>query len=423
MAEKPKYPIPVDDDLRVQVLHDLNILDTVDEERFGELIRELSETLHAPIAYLSLIDAERQWLKAKVGPIDREVDREHAFCSHVILGSDPVVVADATQDPRFASSPLVTASPNLRFYACVPIADRATGQRIGTVCIADQKPRELTARELAILEGFASRVADEVNARPMVFVAYAAADLDWVQRLIAQGEGLARHRLFDLWSDLRVASGADPDWKLKQALQRSRAVVLLLSDAFLQSDFVQRDAFRLLLQVHEAEGAEIVSILLEPCDWAGVDWLAQRPPSSGNGTAVATADRQQVDGLFSTVVSRLQSTIQETGRAGVVAETPTDDAATPISPGQNEQIAPRLFLSHASEDADAVKELARQLRQAGVDVWLDIDEIKPGDNWMETLEAALHASDAFAVYIGTVGVERWINREVRVALARNVSDP
>ena len=182
MAEKPKYPIPVDDDLRVQVLHDLNILDTVDEERFGELIRELSETLHAPIAYLSLIDAERQWLKAKVGPIDREVDREHAFCSHVILGSDPVVVADATQDPRFASSPLVTASPNLRFYACVPIADRATGQRIGTVCIADQKPRELTARELAILEGFASRVADEVNARPMVFVAYAAADLDWVQR-------------------------------------------------------------------------------------------------------------------------------------------------------------------------------------------------------------------------------------------------
>ena len=207
MSSRSEYPIPPADERRVQALHDLKILDTVDEERFDSLIRDLAETLDAPIAYLALIDAERQWLKAKVGPLDREVDRKHALCSHVILGNEPVVVTDASRDARFASSPLVTEDPKLRFYAGVPIADSVTRQVIGTVCIADQKERELSARELAILEGFAVRVADEVNVRPMVLVAFAADDLDCVQRLITQGKNLAEEGLFDLWSSLRGCVG------------------------------------------------------------------------------------------------------------------------------------------------------------------------------------------------------------------------
>ena len=84
---------------------------------------------------------------------------------------------------------------------------------------------------------------------------------------------------------------------------------------------------------------------------------------------------------------------------------------------------PRVFLSHAGEDAAAVKELAHRMRQASVNVWLDLDELQPGDEWMRELEAALDGSEAFAVYIGRTGIMRWIGREVRVALDRNTQDP
>lgn len=85
--------------------------------------------------------------------------------------------------------------------------------------------------------------------------------------------------------------------------------------------------------------------------------------------------------------------------------------------------APQVFLSHAGEDAAAVKELAQRMRQAGIDVWLDVDELQPGDEWMRELEVALDGSEAFAVYIGRTGIMRWIGREVRVALDRNTQDP
>ncbi|HUP43090.1 MAG TPA: TIR domain-containing protein [Thermoanaerobaculia bacterium] len=85
--------------------------------------------------------------------------------------------------------------------------------------------------------------------------------------------------------------------------------------------------------------------------------------------------------------------------------------------------APQVFLSHAGEDAAAVKELAHRMRQAGLDVWLDVDELQPGDEWMRELEVALDGSEAFAVYIGRTGIMRWIGREVRVALDRNTQDP
>jgi WD40 repeat protein len=84
---------------------------------------------------------------------------------------------------------------------------------------------------------------------------------------------------------------------------------------------------------------------------------------------------------------------------------------------------PLLFLSHAGEEASEARDLARTLREAGVPVWLDVDHLKPGDRWMETLEQALEESTAFAVYIGQSGVKGWVDREVRIALDRNTREP
>jgi uncharacterized protein YjbI with pentapeptide repeats len=79
---------------------------------------------------------------------------------------------------------------------------------------------------------------------------------------------------------------------------------------------------------------------------------------------------------------------------------------------------PLLFLSHAGEDADAAKELAAQLRHAGLRVWLDVEELKPGDRWMPAIEQVLAEADAFAVYIAKSGLRNWVDQEVRVALDR-----
>ncbi|HLE85001.1 MAG TPA: toll/interleukin-1 receptor domain-containing protein, partial [Thermoanaerobaculia bacterium] len=84
---------------------------------------------------------------------------------------------------------------------------------------------------------------------------------------------------------------------------------------------------------------------------------------------------------------------------------------------------PLLFLSHAGEDAAAARELARHLERSDVPVWLDVERLRPGDPWLESLERALRQATAFAVYVGRSGVERWVGQEVRVALDRSVNEP
>jgi hypothetical protein len=82
----------------------------------------------------------------------------------------------------------------------------------------------------------------------------------------------------------------------------------------------------------------------------------------------------------------------------------------------------QLFLSHASQDAEAARTLAKLLRANGVGVWLDLDEIKPGDAWMDRLEQGLRECDHYIIYIGRLGVANWVSCELRVALDRNVKD-
>ncbi len=83
---------------------------------------------------------------------------------------------------------------------------------------------------------------------------------------------------------------------------------------------------------------------------------------------------------------------------------------------------PLLFLSHSGEDAGRAQELARLLRGAGLKVWLDVDDLQPGDRWMESIEQAMAQAQAFAVYVGRLGVQRWVDRELRLALSRNAGD-
>lgn len=144
-------PLPANEATRLALLRDLLVLDSAPEPLFDSLARMASETCGTPIALLSLVDAERQWFKANVG-LDgvSETPRDLAFCAHAILQGGLMEVRDAQQDPRFARNPLVTSAPDIRFYVGAPLS-LPGGERMGTLCVIDHRPRQLTSEQARTL--------------------------------------------------------------------------------------------------------------------------------------------------------------------------------------------------------------------------------------------------------------------------------
>ncbi|WPB56279.1 EAL domain-containing protein [Xylophilus sp. GOD-11R] len=143
----------------------LEVLDTEPEEAFQALVQAASAVCEVPISLISLIDEERQWFKANVGlPGVVETPRELAFCAHAVLGDELFEVPDATLDRRFHDNPLVAGRPDIRFYAGAPVT-LSTGERIGTVCVIDRQPRQLTERQRFVLEQLALAAGKALEGR------------------------------------------------------------------------------------------------------------------------------------------------------------------------------------------------------------------------------------------------------------------
>lgn len=133
---------PDNDAKRLESLRRMLLLDTPDEEVFDRITRIAHHLFQVPIALVSLVDLNRQWFKSCVGLSVRETGRDISFCGHAILGDELFIIDDASKDPRFADNPLVTAGPGIRFYAGKPLRN-PEGYNIGTLCIIDDKPRQL----------------------------------------------------------------------------------------------------------------------------------------------------------------------------------------------------------------------------------------------------------------------------------------
>src|SRR6516165_6239377 len=114
-------PIPKDDVNRLEALRALGLLDTPPEERFDRITRLLTRVMGVPMAFLSLVDADRQWFKSSCGLSMPQTPRAVSFCGHAILSDEPLVVPDAAKDERFRDNPLVTGEPHIRFYAGQPL--------------------------------------------------------------------------------------------------------------------------------------------------------------------------------------------------------------------------------------------------------------------------------------------------------------
>lgn len=154
--------MPLNESTRVQALVDLHILDTIAEERFDRLTRLAKQLFNVEIALVSLIDTNRQWFKSKQGLSVCETGRDISFCGHAILEQDIFHIPNALEDARFVDNPLVTAAPNIRFYAGAPL--RPDGKNnIGTLCIIDSHPRTLSIAELRSLRDLADCVEQEIK--------------------------------------------------------------------------------------------------------------------------------------------------------------------------------------------------------------------------------------------------------------------
>jgi hypothetical protein len=155
--------LPEDEAGRLQALRALRLLDTPREDRFDRFTRMAAAIFDTPFAFISLVDAERQWFKSCVGIDAEETPREVSFCAHAILQRDLFVVSDTLLDDRFAENPVVADGPRVRFYAGCPLV-LDSGHCIGTLCLADQRPRELSAEQALLLRDLGALVLKEVQA-------------------------------------------------------------------------------------------------------------------------------------------------------------------------------------------------------------------------------------------------------------------
>ncbi|GLZ37338.1 GAF domain-containing sensor histidine kinase [Actinokineospora sp. NBRC 105648] len=142
---------------RVAAVRALRLLDTPREERFDRITRLAQHLLRVPIALISLVEVDRQWFKSCAGLDSEQTHRGVSFCSHAIAAGRLLEVTDATLDPRFARNPHVLGDPGIRFYAGQPVA-APSGHLVGTLCVIDRVPRELTDLERGHLRDLAAWV-------------------------------------------------------------------------------------------------------------------------------------------------------------------------------------------------------------------------------------------------------------------------
>ncbi|WP_198375023.1 putative bifunctional diguanylate cyclase/phosphodiesterase [Neoroseomonas rubea] len=157
--------LPPDEATRLTALESYGVLDTQAEEVFDQIVRLAARLTGSPIALVSLVDAGRQWFKARHGLDAAETPREMAFCAHAILAPDrPFSVPDATADARFAGNPLVTGAPDIRAYLGVPLVAQC-GQAIGTLCVIDRVARQHGPQEIEVISTLASAVMVNLELR------------------------------------------------------------------------------------------------------------------------------------------------------------------------------------------------------------------------------------------------------------------
>ena len=270
------YPLPGNEIERLATLDDFRILDTQPDRRFDNLVEIATAHFGTPIALVSLVDADRQWFKAKVGLSASETPRKLAFCTHAITTPDVVtVIEDATLDSRFNTNALVTGDPGIRFYAGAPIvAD--DGSALGTVCVIDRKPRKFGPEDREMLARLADNARSLMELHRRNTMLREAADRDPLTGLLnrrgldreiehAMGATLAGENCGLLYLDLDKFKHVNDTYGHEFGDALLRETARRLQSAVRQGDLVAR-----------VGGDEFVVLLIHPVDQSVLEHVSAR---------------------------------------------------------------------------------------------------------------------------------------------------
>ncbi|MDF2495614.1 MAG: diguanylate cyclase [Sphingomonas sp.] len=195
---------PALEEERLRALRTLEVLDTAPEAEFDAVVQGARYLFGCSMAFVSLLDVNRQWFKARCGFDGEETARDLSICQHTVAADETLVIPDTLNDPRFVANPFVTDPPHIRFYAGVPLRIRADPDRppmpVGTLCVADDKPQHPSSERIALLEGMArvieavlvARRTSRTSLRLAVERQEALVEIERAQRLLQQAERMAR---------------------------------------------------------------------------------------------------------------------------------------------------------------------------------------------------------------------------------------
>jgi sigma-B regulation protein RsbU (phosphoserine phosphatase) len=141
-----------------------DVLDTPPDGAFDRITSMAARLFGVPIAIVSIVDHDRIWFKSHHGLATTEIGRDPGLCASAILDTGAYVVSDARNDPRTLANPLVAGEMGLQFYAAAPLTT-SDGYNLGTVCVLDTSPREVTDEEMQTLRDLAAVVIDELELR------------------------------------------------------------------------------------------------------------------------------------------------------------------------------------------------------------------------------------------------------------------
>ncbi len=156
--------MPENEAARLEALHRYRILDTEPERSFDDLTLLASHICGTPMALISLVDADRQWFKSRIGIPISETARAVSFCAHAINHRDLFIVPDARHDERFRDNQLVTGAPEIRFYAGAPLVT-PDGHALGTLCVLDRVARTLSREQLEALTALCHQTEAQLELR------------------------------------------------------------------------------------------------------------------------------------------------------------------------------------------------------------------------------------------------------------------
>ncbi|MGJ7903281.1 GGDEF domain-containing protein [Lysobacter sp. 1R34A] len=255
VVQKPE--IPANEAARLAALRSYDILDTAPEKDFDDLVAIAAAICDVPTALVSLIDADRQWFKSRIGLAASETPRELAFCAHAILEPNrTMVVPDTHNDARFADSPLVLDDPNIRFYAGAPLVTPG-GEALGTLCVIDREPRELRQHQYLALQALSTQTSRLLELRRVSrALARQLQESDWYEQRLLQYQAELEADNADLTALTRtdLLTGL-PNRRafalaLEQALARQQALTRQQAPASLHVAVLDIDHFKTINDIH-----------------------------------------------------------------------------------------------------------------------------------------------------------------------------